>query len=308
MKLNIKNIYKNILKTNIWIKILIILLIIYVISILTSKNREGFHPKKKLVVKSGLDIYDEFYSDLYDDLMFDPQKNNFEINEISKLTKMKPSNSYILDIGCGTGHHMSMLKERNYKCKGLELSKHMRKKALKRYKSLDIQNGDVLNSMEFTGNLFTHINCLYFTIYYIKNKKQFFENCFKWLQPGGYLSLHLVNRDMFNPIVNSADPLFIVNPQKYAKTRITKSSVKFNDIQYKSDFILNKSKDLGLFTETFKDDKTNHVRKNEHNFYMPTQKQILSYAKQSGFNLLGKIDLVGCQYEYQYIYILYKPE
>ena len=41
---------------------------------------------------------------------------------------------------------------------------------------------------------------------------------------------------------------------------------------------------------------------------METQKKILALAKQTGFILKGKIDLVKAMYEYQYIYILYKPE
>ena len=35
--------------------------------------------------------------------------------------------------------------------------------------------------------------------------------------PGGYFVLHLVNRDKFDPILNTADPLHIVSAQKYAK-------------------------------------------------------------------------------------------
>ena len=42
--------------------------------------------------------------------------------------------------------------------------------------------------------------------------------------------------------------------------------------------------------------------------YMPTQRHILSIAKELGFILKGKIDLVPVQYEYQYLYVLYKPE
>jgi hypothetical protein len=41
---------------------------------------------------------------------------------------------------------------------------------------------------------------------------------------------------------------------------------------------------------------------------MPTQRYILSIAKELGFILKGKIDLVPVQYEYQYLYVLYKPE
>ena len=44
-----------------------------------------------------------------------------------------------------------------------------------------------------------------------------------------------------------------------------------------------------------------------HQLYMETQRHILSLARQTGFILKGKIDMVGCQYEYQYIYILTKP-
>ena len=63
-----------------------------------------------------------------------------------------------------------------------------------------------------------------------------------------------------------------------------------------------------LYEEIFKDDKTKHIRQNIHKMYMPTQKHILSIAKENGFILLGKIDMVPVQYEYQYLYILQKPE
>jgi len=41
---------------------------------------------------------------------------------------------------------------------------------------------------------------------------------------------------------------------------------------------------------------------------MEPQKNILSLAKEVGFILLGKIDMVSVQYEYQYIYILEKSQ
>ena len=126
--------------------------------------------------------------------------------------------------------------------------------------------------------------------------------------PGGYLVLHLVNRDKFDPILNSADPLHLVSAQKYAKKRITNSLVKFKDFQYKANFELDKSKNLAEFDETFKDDISGHVRQNKHKLYMETQKHILSMAKNIGFILQGKIDMVTTQYQYQYLYLLYKPE
>jgi hypothetical protein len=40
---------------------------------------------------------------------------------------------------------------------------------------------------------------------------------------------------------------------------------------------------------------------------MESQKNILELATNIGLEMVGKIDLVTCQYEYQYIYILKKP-
>ena len=94
--------------------------------------------------------------------------------------------------------------------------------------------------------------------------------------------------------------------QKYAKKRITNSVVKFNDFTYKANFDLNNNK--GKFIETFKDDNTNNVRKNEHVLHMESQKDILAKAKKVGFIFHGKSDMVNCMYEYQYLYYLIKPE
>lgn len=303
----INQIYK---KTNVFVKLLFGLSVLYIFILITSKyneKKEGFVQREKFLMKTGKDVYDNFYSDIYDELVYDSVKNNYEVGELERITKMEPNKSIILDIGSGTGHHMNIWKKKGYNIKGIDTSKAMIEKAKTRYSDLDIKQGNVSDAMNFQQNIFTHINCLYFTIYYIKNKKTFFENCFQWLKPGGYLSLHLVNRNMFSPILNSADPLQLVSPQKYTKKRITNSIVKFKDFQYKADFKLNPEKNKANFEEVFKDDKTGHIRKNEHNFYMPTQKNILSVAKECGFNLLGKIDMVNIQYEYQYIYILYKP-
>ena len=140
----------------------------------------------------------------------------------------------------------------------------------------------------------------------MKDKTLFFKNCYDWLMPGGYLVIHLVNRDKFDPIVPSGNPFLMVSPQKYAKQRITKSKVKLTNFQYDSDFTLNKDNNTGTFTETFTNDNDGHVRQNVHTLYMDTQRHILSLAKDVGFSLLGKIDLNIIQYEYNYLYILQK--
>ena len=118
----------------------------------------------------------------------------------------------------------------------------------------------------------------------------------------------ILNKGYIDNILNTADPLYLVSAQKHAKKRITNSIVKFKDFTYKANFDYKKEKDISEFSETFKDDATSNVRQNVHTLYMETQKKILQIAKSKGFILHGKIDMVGCMYEYQYLYILQKPK
>ena len=135
----------------------------------------------------------------------------------------------------------------------------------------------------------------------------FFTNCMKWLKPGGYLIVHLVDRDLFDPILPPGNPLLYVSPQKYAKERITKTYVKFNDFSYNADFQLDQQNNIAKFVEKFKNDSDGKIRKNEHIMYMPSLNEITDEAQAAGFIINAMIDLVQCQYEYQYLYVFMKP-
>lgn len=305
-----KKIMKFYAKSSVWTKLLLWVFVVLIMAGLIRKCipvREGFIQKEKFILKEGPDIFDDFYVSLYDDLVFSKVKNNFELAEIIDSTS-PTKQSILLDIGSGTGHHVDLFEKRGITSIGLDSSPAMVERAQKLYPNSEFIVGDALEFMLFPPQSFTHISCLYFTIYYIKDKARFFQNSFDWLMPGGYLILHLVNRDKFDPVVDAADPLFLVSSQKFAKKRITNSLVKFNDFQYKADFDLQKYNNVGIFTETFKDDNSKNVRQNIHTLYMKPQREILALAKEVGFILLGKIDMVSAQYEYQYIYILQKPQ
>ena len=306
----LKKIMRFYAKSTIWTKLLLWTFTIFIIVGFVSKYkpvREGFIQKEKFLLKEGTEVYDDFYVSLYDSLVFSNVKNKFEVGEIINATK-PAAESILLDIGSGTGHHVDLFTKKGVDAIGLDISPAMIHKATELYPQSKFVVGDVLDFMHFPESSFTHITCLYFTIYYIDDKLRFFKNCFDWLMPGGYLTIHLVNRDKFDPILPAADPLMIVSPQKFAKQRITNSLVKFNNFQYKANFDLQKDNNKGFFTETFKNDESPNIRQNVHTFYMETQKNILAQAKEVGFILLGKIDMITTQYEYQYLYILEKPQ
>lgn len=297
-------------KSSFWVKLFIVMALILILLNKYKKNNpvmEGFSQMKPYEIKKNNELYDDFYVGYYDEIVRDGYKTDFEFKEICYTTKPDKKKSKILDIGCGTGNLVKKFVKKGYKIKGIDKSASMVKQANKKNPECDIVKKDALNSMNHPANSFTHILCTYFTIYYIKDKLKFFKNAYSWLKPDGTLTLHLVNRDKFNPIVNASDVLSLVSPQKYAKNRITNSIVKFKNFQYKADFKLQKHKNQAIFEETFKSDKSGNVRQNEHTLYMEKQKDILSLAKTVGFILQGKIDMKSCAYEYQYLYILKKP-
>ena len=128
-----------------------------------------------------------------------------------------------------------------------------------------------------------------------------------WLKPGGYLVVHVVNREHFDPILPPGNPLLLVSPQRYAKERITKTKVMFNNMEYVANFNLDVNKNIAHFDEKFTEKNTGKVRKNKHVLYMEPDKDILTKAQSAGFIYQGQIDLIRSGYEYQFLYIFVKP-
>jgi SAM-dependent methyltransferase len=282
----------------------VVVLFIYILNVASVKSVENFQQITEFINKHGENIYDDFYVNVYDDILFSEFKNEYEIGIIEN-TSSPTKQSIILDIGSGTGHHVGELTKKGYHCQGVDLSKSMVEKAKQNYPACNYIQGDATKTMTFQPNSFTHITCLYFTLYTIKNKKNFFQNCMHWLMPSGYLILHLVDRDKFDPILPVGDVLASINPQDYAKKRITTTQAAFKNHFYKSNFKLVDNK--GFFIETFTNRKTGTVRKHTHELYMESQKHILSLAQNAGFILIETNEMKKVGYNNQYIYTLQKP-
>ena len=269
--------------------------------------KEGLIDSDKFLYKQGNAVYDDFYANIYDHLVFNEIKNDYEVGVI--INRGVPNEkSVIADIGCGTGHHVKKLSEKNLNIIGVDVSPSMIKKAKNNnpYIKDNFKVGDALDGYLFQDDSLTHILCLYFTIYYMKDKMRFFNNCMNWLMPGGFLMVHLVDKYKFDPILPPGNPLYIVSPQKYAKERITKTKVTFNDFVYNSNFRLNDNDETAIFDEKFKFNN-GKVRKQEQTLYMEDLPTIVNMAQDAGFLLHAKIDMVKCAYEHQYLYVFVKP-
>ena len=286
---------------------------------------EGFEQESRFILKQNDEVFeDPFYVGIYDELFYKKLYNSYEVGII--LNEIHPtSKDVVIEIGSKTGSYTSALQQ-SCGCDviGLDTSKAMVEYASKRHPNCTFVQGDPLDFMSFSSEYATAILLLDFAIYYIKDRRTLFYNCYHWLKPGGSLVLHLVNRHMFDPIVPAAKPFTLVSPQSVAKKRITTSDVVFKDFDYKSKFEFDQEKEEGqegqegqgdnhvkasdsvTIIETMKD-RRGRVRKNVRSLRMSGQKIIIGEAKDSGFTMLGQYDLVKSQREYQYIYILYKP-
>jgi SAM-dependent methyltransferase len=269
---------------------------------------EGFAngQTKQFETKTGSAIYDDFYADVYDELFFQPNKLDYEVSSVIKEADLAPNGTRVLDIGSGRGHFVDQMKKDGYSAMGLEKSKAMIDVSKRIHPESEIKHGDAMDPMAFPPENFTVITCLTFTVYYMPDKRQFFDNCFQWLSPGGHLVVHLVDREKFDPMVPAGKPFFLISPQSQAKKRITGASVKFETFQYKSDFNLKTDND-GVLTETFTDDATGKVRQNIHKYDMPHHKAIVKIAKETGFIVSAHVDLVHSMNEYQYLYFFKRP-
>jgi ubiquinone/menaquinone biosynthesis C-methylase UbiE len=278
----------------IWLKLIILLSIIIIIIFLIKKHykpiNEGFSQKEHFISKYNENIYDDFYVEMYDKINKPIWRTLHEINSIVQITQPDKS-SIFLDIGSGTGHIVNELTELGYNTYGVDKSQAMIEYSTKKFPDIMVKNGDVMDTMLYDKSVFSHVLCLYFTIYQFKDKSLFFRNCYFWLKPGGYLILHLVDRKTYDIHVPAAKHFLFGSPQRFRESRDTDSIVEFDNFKYKLSYQFNYDKNETTVKETFTDSINGNVRQNENILYMEDINDIIQIASRNGFIVHGKIDL-----------------
>ena len=146
-------------KSSIWYKIFLCITIILLCGCLykrfTNKVTEGFLQKEKYIIKKGPEVYDDFYVKFYDDITYSDVKNIYEIGEIVEQSNMT-TESRVLDIGSGTGHHVSSLNEQGVKAEGIDSSQAMVKYAQNTYPTYNYYMGDALDGSVVDWKVYAH--------------------------------------------------------------------------------------------------------------------------------------------------------
>ena len=263
---------------------------------------EGFTQTAPFALKLNNDIYDSYYAEIYDDLYNPETRVEYEYKSIIDMTHPTQENSVFLDVGSGTGGLVNKLTENGYQANGIDTSQAMIDISQRKFPKLETKCGNIQDSMVYNKNTFTHITCIDFTVYHILDKMTFFRNCYQWLMPNGYLFVHLVDKDKYNPIVPAANPILFDNPQKYASQRITDSAVDFIGFKYKNSCNFKKDGCEVVVKETFKDTSSGNVRQNELTLFMDELKNIVFMVQRCGFIAQGMVKMKNDEHQYIYVF------
>jgi ubiquinone/menaquinone biosynthesis C-methylase UbiE len=268
-----------------------------------SSHQEGFTQIEPFLLKQNDNIYDDFYSQIYDEIHKPILRTDFELNSIIKMTE-PTMNSVFLDIGSGTGDLVNELREAGYQAYGIDKSQAMIDISEIKHPKSEYKCGDAMEPMSFDKNTFSHILCTYFTIYNIQDKKTFFRNCYHWLLPNGYLIIHLVEKQKFDTIMPIGKSNLIFNPNTINGSRINNTIVDFGGFEYKSSYDFKENENKVVLTEKFQDKTTKKIRQNEQILYMDKLDNIVNLILSVGFSMKSKINMKEClDDEYQFIYM-----
>ena len=295
-----------------WFSTLFILAIIMIIIFWYKRQDltpyyEGFSQEEPFIFKSGVDVFDDFYAQIYNRLMYPDKRCDFQIDKIIEMTQPSESSTF-LDIASGTGEISKKLSERGYNVYAIDESLDMTKHLKNNSPNVVAKCGNVREPIQYEKGSFSHIICNGFGIYLFEDKNEFFRNCYFWLRSGGYLILHIVDPDKFDTIVPGGNPKLLSNPQQYASSRITSTAIDFGDFNYKGSYDFQKDNKV-VFKETFTDDLTKHVRQQETSYFMEPIEVLLKWASYNGFVPKGQVNFSQvCGDEHQYLVILERTQ
>lgn len=272
---------------------------------------ENFDNFSNYILKKDIDkIYNTFYSNIYDQLFHSSTKNHFEIYNINNYTisdkkDFTKDDIKFLDLGCGTGYHLDILKKYKLNAVGIDNSIKMLEKGRKMFPTIELIKGDFHKKSNFKNREFTHITCFFFSFYYSNYQEDLFKNINYWLKPKGFFCVHLVNKDNFDPILERSSSLIpLFNPQKDSETRQTQTKLKFNKFNYIANWQFKEKETIFEENILFKDN-SNHI-KNKHKLYIQDIKYYVKLAKKNGFTLHKIIDLTPVNHDDNFIYIFQK--
>lgn len=266
-----------------------------------------------------LALYDDFYASIYDKLVQGDKRSVLEVALLERDWKkatptMQPAEWRVLDVGCGTGiTTIGFAKLGVGKVVGIDRSSPMLRRAQTitlpaatltdaQRASIEWRNADIEQLAAAGQAEFTHACAMYFSYYYIADQAAFFRNMAYWVIPGGVLSIHVVNKSKFDPMLEAAAPT-LFSLQKYSQERIMRSRIAFDTFDYEGVFDVDETPGATTaeFRETFRFKGAQPtIRRQRHIFNMPEMKDIVELGRTAGWQYRGYIDNTTTGFEYSF--------
>lgn len=283
-------------------KISIILGSLVLVSLIVyARKIETFIQQKEFIMHKDKDDYDDNYGQVYDLFLYDKVKSDYEIGAIVDETEPN-SKSVVLDIGLADCKRLTSLKDKECVLKGVTNCDAMLKKAKETcgLTSSELRRDTPLNTQAFSEDSLTHILCLDKQIYEFEDKRRFFHNAAKWLKPGGYLAIHLVNTKTHDPQLRDNSKVRLFDNTSNATSLLKRGN---HEMRRQYEIFPN---DVVAYRDIYTDHGSSKTHQYNHTEYLASQKDILRMAADMGFIMLAQIELDNVGYKGEYIYILNK--
>tara|TARA_B110000977_G_C11071649_1_gene489733 strand:+ start:1680 stop:2516 length:837 start_codon:yes stop_codon:yes gene_type:complete len=223
-----------------------------------------------------LDNVDEVYAKFYNIVFNESFVFDYDYKIIKNTLK---KNSRILDAGTGTGKYYNYFIK-NYDIIGVDMSRDFLKHAKINSPLGKFVEGNLINPGLFKLKQFSHILCLLETLYHnnYKNQALILKNFYKWLEPNGYLFIHIFDYKKLVPSPRNYSTLYV---DDYKNLH---SYTEFPNFNHDAYYI--KDDNNVTYKEKYTMNKTKKIRMQETKLYIPKNKEkTIKQILEVGFKL-----------------------
>jgi SAM-dependent methyltransferase len=261
---------------------------------------ENFSSGKDTLVT---DAYTEIEAKLYERVFNSIDRFNMDYDMIKKLTLSNYKKDIaILDAGCGVGQHYNLLYKDYKNTIGVDKSENMLKRAKIKTPTGNYILGDLANENLFMPGKFSHILCLYDTLYHNNSETEMqliLSNLYYWLKKDGIVCLHIIDVDKIDPGPREFT-------QYYHDDKNRKHAITYFD-KFTHDAYWEKSNknNLVIYNQKYLLENGNKLVKG-YKFYIPPKNDIIKMVQDANFKIIDIVELKNAGIDDIDLYILKK--
>jgi SAM-dependent methyltransferase len=246
---------------------------------------EGFNNFIDNYVDPFDDVYVKLYSKVFNNIKF--MKYNLEEIYTTTMNKKYTSKQInILDTGCGSGLVHKLLNDK-YNILGVDRSNYFIRLAKIQNPLGDFITDDLKNVKLSKGAKYTHIFSFLDTLYHnnVNDMNIILANYNFWLQKGGYLCIHIFNKDKLDPSPREFSQYLTDKKYKY-KHAVTYFNTFSHEAWWEPD---TNDNTLVKYNEKFIMKNGNKI-KHTTELYIPPVKDIIKLITSQNFKLVNIIN------------------